>query len=328
MVAKRFFLVISIAVSFALPLSDVLGEEHAHVPRQAALPGLPNDSPLLDVTISGKRVIGVGAYGKIVVGDAAAVDVENAVQVPTPIDVTLTSIVAGPDAVLIAAGHEATLLLSVDGGDTWEILTTDPTGPPILRLIRLREAGYVAVGGNGLVLRGGDRGGSWKKNYITVEEEDGFDFDPHLFDLIQMSNGRLVATGERGFVFLSDDLGQTWSSAGTGYNGSLFSIAQIDNSSIVAFGMSGNLVRSVDNGNSWVSGTIGTNDAVFSAKSVDGKVFVSGIGGLFTTSSKDGRDVLQRQAGYQVAEFIRGALGQYFLATSVGLQVVSLELRN
>jgi len=328
MIAKRFFVATSIAVFFASPLSVAHGEERSLVPRQAALTGLPNNTPLLGVDISGGRVIGVGAYGKILVGEATALDTAQVVQVATPIDVTLTSIAVLPDGVLIAGGHEATLLRSVDNGDSWDILSTDPSGPPILKLICLQEGVCIAVGGNGLVLRSADKGNSWKKGYIAVEDGDGLEFDPHLFALVQLSNGRVVATGEQGFVFVSDDSGQTWRSLATDYKGSLFSVAQLHTGSIVAFGMSGNVVRSADAGSSWTQGKSEINDVVFASKSVNGELILSGVGGLFEDPSDDNGGVLQRRADYQVRDFVRGSVGQYFLGTSVGLRVISLGSGN
>lgn len=324
MISKFFASAMSTAVFFALPLSVAMSEGHADVPRQAALVGPPLHTPILAVAISGGRVIGVGAYGKILIGDATAIDAGRAAQVSSPIDVTLTSIVAAPGGRLITAGHEATVLRSEDNGDSWNIVTTDPNDPPILKLVRLQTGGFVGVGGNGLVLRSDDSGSSWQKQRLFVEE-DGAEFDPHLFSLLQLSSGRLVATGESGFVFFSDDLGETWHSVVTGYNGPLFSGVQTGDSALVAFGMSGNVVHSSDGGISWVSGRCGTNDPVFSSMSADGEMVLAGMGGLFTAPSEHACVGLKQHADYQVTDFSRGPTGRYFLATSRGLKVISFK---
>lgn len=324
MIAKLFASAMSIAVVLAPPPSVALGKEHADVARQAPLVGLPTDTPLLGVAVSGGRVVAVGAYGKLLVADAGVVDAEGAVQIASPIDVTLTTIVAAPDGLLIAAGHEATVLRSEDNGDSWNMVTTDPNAPPVLKLIRLNKGGFIGVGGNGLVLRSDDSGSSRKEEFLSVEE-DGLAFDPHLFSVVQLSSGRLMATAEGGFVFFSDDFGETWRSVATGYNGPLFSGVQTADGSLVAFGMSGNVVRSSDGGISWTSGRCGITDAVFSSEGADNELILAGMGGLYTAPSEEGCDELQRRAGYQVADFARGALGRYFLATSLGLKVISFR---
>ncbi len=321
MAARRFVLAVCVVIAVAMP-GSLWGETSKPVSRQAALPKLPSTTPVFAVARAGGRVIGVGAYGAVVVVDAGVSEPGHAVQAPSPIDVTLTSIAVHPDGALIAAGHESTLMQSVDNGDSWTLLRTDPLAPPILELICLREGVCIAVGGNGLVLTSNDSGTSWNEQYLAVEDEDGLEFDPHLFAVVQLEGGRLIATGERGYVFSSVDVGQTWQVSATGYEGSLFSVSQIQDGSVVAFGMSGNVVRSVDHGQNWTHDEIELNDVVFASKNVDGKLVVSGAGGLFEEVSGGTGVPWRRRANYQVADFVPGINDQYFLGTSMGLRVI------
>lgn len=313
-----------VAVLLMLPLIVFGSEASSPVSRMPAVIGLPSNTPMLGIAIAGGRVIGVGAYGKIVKADPVTGELGQLEQTASPLDVTLTSIASRSDGVWFAGGHETTILQSVDSGETWEVLRTDPMGPPILAMTFLREGVGVAVGGNGLVLTSEDGGINWSLKKLVINE-DGFDFDPHLFAVTQLSNGKLAASGEHGYVFFSDDLGHSWREKSTGYEGPLFSIVEEPSGSIVAFGMSGNFVRSGDEGMNWLTGTLGIEDALLSAKTVDGTIALGGTGGLFAVLSQGALQVTRLPTELQVADLIRSASGKYFLATNLGLRVVSLE---
>lgn len=314
-----------VTVFAMLPLVVFAAEASSPVSRQPAIIGLSRNTPMLGMAMLGSRLIGVGAYGKIVKADFAVEGgLGQMVQAPSPLDVTLTSIASRSDGVCFVGGHETTILRSIDSGETWEVLRTDPLGSPILAMIFLKEGIGVAVGGNGQVLTSEDSGANWSLRKIMIEE-DGLDFDPQLFDVAQLSNGKLVASGEHGYVFFSDDLGQTWHEKSTGYEGPLFSIVEEPNGDILAFGMSGNFVRSGDEGTNWVRGRLGIEDAILSANIVDGDVVLGGTGGLFAVLSQGALHVTRLPTELQVADFIRSASGKYVLSTNLGLRVISLE---
>lgn len=68
---------------------------------------------------------------------------------------------------------------------------------------------------------------------------------------IARAGGRLVAVGERGFVLMSTDGGQTWTAHATPVTRTLTAVAFEDDKLGIAVGHGGSLVRTEDGGDNW-----------------------------------------------------------------------------
>lgn len=62
---------------------------------------------------------------------------------------------------------------------------------------------------------------------------------------------RMVAVGERGLVFLSDDQGRSWSARSSGHEKAMTGVVALDDKVILASGHSGLIFRSSDGGQHW-----------------------------------------------------------------------------
>jgi photosystem II stability/assembly factor-like uncharacterized protein len=71
---------------------------------------------LLDVTLTGSRLVAVGAHGHVVYSDDSG---KNWSQAQTPSSSTLTSVYFPSDTMGWAVGHDGLILHSSDGGETW-----------------------------------------------------------------------------------------------------------------------------------------------------------------------------------------------------------------
>jgi photosystem II stability/assembly factor-like uncharacterized protein len=87
----------------------------------------------------------------------------------------------------------------------------------------------------------------------TVRPGTVVDIKPNRIYLmdIETAGERLVAVGERGFVLISDDAGQSWRAVGTPVVRALTGVAFNGDKVGVAVGHGGSLVRTEDGGSSW-----------------------------------------------------------------------------
>ncbi len=206
------------------------------------------NAPMLDVTKCGD--------GLIVVSHDEGLTWE---QRPSPIDVTLTSLVCVGSNIGFAVGHEETLLRSADGGLTWQLVRTDAAGVPLLRIRFLDEKTGFAVGGRGVILRTTDGGASWARSVVSTD--DGF--DPHLFDIALLADRRLLLAGEAGRLFRSSDGGGSWLELQSPYTGSFFGLVGLGSASVLAYGMLGHAFLSTNGGDTWDEISTGESQSFF-----------------------------------------------------------------
>ena len=251
----------------------------------AELAPLAEKSLLLDgQAVAPGRLVAVGERGHILVSADAG---RSWRQSPVPTRATLTSVFFVDAQHGWAAGHDAVILATGDGGATWRKVHEDPASGPILDLwFRDPQNGY-AVGGYGLFLATTDGGASWEPQ--PVADASGADIDLHFNQLRALADGRLILAGEAGQLLLSAD-GRQWRALELPYEGSLFGTLPWDGGKLLAYGLRGHLFRSVDAGRSWQPVPSGTeailNDAI---RLHDGRIVVVGLAGTVLVSSDDGR---------------------------------------
>ncbi len=74
-----------------------------------------------------------------------------------------------------------------------------------------------------------------------------------LLDIEATPDGRLVASGENGVIFVSNNNGENWSKKATGVSSFLKDLVIYNDSTYYAGGRSGTLIRSTDFGATWVT---------------------------------------------------------------------------
>lgn len=245
--------------------------------RRAAVmltPAKRDSTSTLGVAVAGERLVAVGIQGLIVTSEDKG---RTWRQAAAPSDVTLTSVAFSTPETGFAVGHEETILRTDDGGLTWVIVATEPGGVPLLRIRFFNTEQGLAVGGGGAVLSTLDGGVSWRKS--TVVAEDG-DFDPQLFDVAKLDDGRLLLVGEAGHLFRSADAGSHWEELESPYNGTFFGVVNVGKRGLLAYGMLGNLFQSSDGGDTWVKMDSGVDQSFFDAITNGGSVYIGGGDGV------------------------------------------------
>jgi photosystem II stability/assembly factor-like uncharacterized protein len=241
---------------------------------------------LLDGQLVGDRLVAVGERGHILISTDAG---RSWRQSPAPTRTTLTCVYFIDERLGWAAGHDATILRTGDGGANWQLVHADPElDAPILDLW-FRDADYgLAVGAYGLVLVTSDGGASWQEQPLTVatapdtflDDADTPGLDLHLNQLRAAPAGQLYLAAERGHLLRSADDGRHWEILPFPYEGSLFGTLPLDERRLLAFGLRGHLFASADAGRRWQAVETGTdatfNDAI---RLRDGRIVAVGLAG-------------------------------------------------
>jgi photosystem II stability/assembly factor-like uncharacterized protein len=238
-------------------------------------------SLLLDVTAAGDRLVAVGERGHVLVSTDGGT---NWRQVPVPTRVMLTAVSFCDGLVGVGAGHDAMILRTADGGETFRQVYNDPEADsPLFDVACFDGTRAFAIGAYGLFLESRDGGETWERRTLS-------DDDAHLHHLARSESGRLYIAAERGVVLGSDDGGEKWSELPSPYMGSLFGTLPLDGAGVLLFGLRGHAFRSGDGGASWLP--IGTGvDAMLTGacRLADGRIVMVGLAGVVLVSNDDGR---------------------------------------
>jgi len=297
----------------------VMAEESEPMP-------LAGQSLLLDGQVLGNRVVVVGERGHILVSED---DGRSWRQQAVPTRATLTSLFFVDDKIGWAAGHDAVILGTNDGGDSWELLYSDPDDErPILDLwFHDSRCGY-AVGAYGLFLRTTDGGHSWEPLPFTPailagddavlwdeEEQEALpEADFHLNQISATPTGRLYIAAEAGHLYRSDDGARSWVSLPTPYEGSFYGSLPLEGSALILYGLRGHLFHSDDSGVSWREFATGSQETLNDGIVLrDGRIVVAGLAGSLLVSGDQGqsfrsRPRSERLGSARVLEMTDGAL--------------------
>lgn len=151
----------------------------------------------------------------------------------------------------VAVGAAGRVLLSADGGKTWNNAKTDGDATLSLLGVDLSVAGGIAVGQGGLILVQAQQG-DWRKVDSSTHER--------LFGVAMNSRGTAVAVGSFGTILRSKDKGLTWQSiapadiaqySDQGAQPHLYGVSVADQGAIVTVGEFGLVLRSDDDGEHW-----------------------------------------------------------------------------
>ncbi len=281
-------------------------EEGAEGVEYALRKPLASKSLLLDgvAVDDGALMVAVGERGHVLLSDDQGESWRQATTVPTRAN--LTGVFFHDLKLGWAVGHDAVILRTRDGGDTWERLYYAPEEErPFLDVYFKDAENGFAVGAYAFFLRTTDGGDTWTPQEITsstaeAEEEDPYAYDYgadyHLNHVARADSGRLYMAAEAGTIYRSDDEGETFSVLPSPYEGSFFGTLPLADDSLLVFGLRGHLFRSDDSGESWralESGTVAIlNDGL---RLADGTIVVVGTAGALLLS-RDGGETFELAA--------------------------------
>ena len=182
-------------------LLPAVGGAGAAEPLPAVEAPLAIESLLLDGAAAGPRLVVVGERGHVLVSTDNGASWKQA-RVPTR--ALLTAVHMHDERIGFAVGHDAVILRTGDGGESWRLVHYAPEEErPLLDVWFRDERTGFAVGAYGYFLTTGDGGDTWTSRAVS---EDDF----HLNALAPAGPGRLFLAAEAGVAYRSDDGGATW----------------------------------------------------------------------------------------------------------------------
>ncbi len=236
----------------------------AITPRASEMAIRAVNNPLLKVVSTGKRFVAVGARGHILV----SADAKDWKQVAAPVDALLTSVTFADADHGWAVGHDASILATTDGGNTWTLQNFQPDlGKPLFDVLFFDPQNGLAVGAYGLMLATHDGGASWAQvaaNDVTGEER-------HINAVTRLGDGSLMVVGEAGLIGVSRDRGETWTKVAGPYESSLFCVIAAGDKGALIGGLRGNSFFTADvNAGAWKKIDTGTDQSLFGIAALPG----------------------------------------------------------
>jgi len=257
-----------------------------------------SESLLLDIAHNGEQWLVVGERGHVL----RSTNAEDWEQVRAPTRVMLTAVALNERGLGVAVGHEATILRSVDHGESWQRVYHDPgQDAPLLDVEILDGGRVVAVGAYGLYLESDDAGESWQPRALDAkalesaeageadDEDDALSYDVHLNNIAAPESGRWYIAAEAGTVYRSDDAGRSWLRLPSPYAGSFHGVMPINNERVMVFGLQGRLFESRDAGVHWRRLETGTQATLASGGRLSpGRVWIAGYAGVVLRETGSG----------------------------------------
>ena len=307
-----------LAGTLALWLVSVMAQDSGLPEERAIQAPLATRSLLLDGIAVDKRLVVVGERGHILVSRD---DGDSWTQAEVPTRATLTGVYFHDAERGWAVGHDAVILRTLDGGDTWEKVHAAPEEErPLLDVwFENAEHGF-AIGAYGYFLETRDAGTTWQARQISQD-------DFHLNQIAAASNGRLYIAAEAGIVYRSDDGGESWTELPSPYEGSFFGSLPLDGDgdAVLLFGLRGRLFRSEDAGDTWMPVQTDTEAMLTSALRLDAdSILITGMSGTLLLSKDQGRDFVlhQQEDRLGIAQAMKTGRGDLVLVGEFGVRKI------
>ena len=308
--STRFFSILCIVLIQGLLIQKVSAETGLDVEYAEHMP-LATESMLLDITRAGDTLVAVGERGHIVI----STDGESWQQVEVvPTRSTLTSVFSVGNR-LWAGGHDAVIITSGDGGETWTRQFFDPDRQQaVMDIYFTDENNGVAIGSYGLKLWTHDGGQTWED--ATVDAENDF----HLNSLVRFSDGRRLIAGEAGYSYRSYDDGETWEAIEMPYQGSMWGALKTNGGCVLFYGLRGHVLESCDFGSSWTELETGSEASISGAAEYDGLVVLASNSGTVLIRDDRGHfSVHHHSSGVDFSAVISLGDGNFLLAGEDGV---------
>lgn len=172
-------------------------------------------------------------------------------SVPVPNDYQMPTFrVVANQNTFVTAGWKGALLVSHDGGASWQNKTISGLGE--LDDIAIKGNTIVIVGEKGAILVSTDNGNTWGKAKSPTNQ---------WLAKVVLSNNTFVAVGNNGTIVTSTD-GKTWKIVKSGVTSSLSRLAAVGNQ-LIATSDDGYVVTSSDGGKTWKSTRIDYRYGIF-----------------------------------------------------------------
>ena len=270
-------------------------------PKPAEMSSYAIHGLLLDITYTGERMVAVGSHGNIV----ASKDGVRWEQVEVPVRATLTGLHFVDAQNGWAVGHDATIVRTQDGGQTWTLQAFNPDLQKPIHDVFFADTrhGYV-FGSFGLFWETHDGGESWTEVHAPSVLEFGY----HLNGMTRLRDGRFLIVGEAGLLGLSSD-GKTWESLESPYEGSFFGVVPRGEKGALIYGMRGNAYVSDDVGNGeWRKINLATVSSIFGAYVMEDRsiVLVGADAVVLTVMPDESVERLATYAGVSATGTITG----------------------
>lgn len=295
------------------------------------------------VKVEGQKLVAVGERGHILFSQ----DGHSWTQAQVPVQSNMSSVYFINQQQGWAVGHDATILVTDDGGLSWQLQHYAPeTDKPLFDLYFADAQKGIAVGAYGIFYRTDDGGNSWHKHFheeLLPEEDREYlaelkETDPESYQIeteallphfnrLYADGNTLYMIGEAGFAAKSVNFGDNWQRLDEFYNGSLFDITAAPQQALLAVGLRGHAFISHDQGMQWQQIMLSKNATLNSVFSDDNGVvyLVGNAGTLFI--SRDGATSFTDYSRADGKAIVNGLVwhDQLVLVTETGVRTVNLS---
>lgn len=304
-------------------------------PLTVQIQPLAQSSLLLDIANAGDNLVAVGQRGNVLVYKN-----EQWQQVSTPVITHLTKVFFFDDLNGWAVGHDATIIHTKDGGETWSVqMQSTKIEKPFMDIRFYSASDGIAVGAYGLFYRTADGGKTWTDEFhqeLLFEEDIGYLNDlkaedealylseraallPHFNRLIRLADSRLLLVGELGMVAVSDDNGQTFTKVDFDYEGSMFNAIQVAND-IYVMGLRGNVFKSDLSLSDWQQVDLPVESSINGALvTQNNDLYLVGNAGIVLSVDDTKAEIITRRQGENIVAIAKDSKGQLWFAGSKGL---------
>jgi photosystem II stability/assembly factor-like uncharacterized protein len=156
---------------------------------------------------------------------------------------------------VIAIGAYSLMLISADGGKSWQQINPNASTAAVAEEIDTADE-VAADGADADADADAAEADDWTMSdeSLVLEDEE----DPHLNGIARTPEGGLLVVGERGSAYRSLDDGASWQRLRLPYDGSMFGVLALGERHVLAFGLRGNVQESRDLGDTWETPNSGT----------------------------------------------------------------------
>nr|VFJ67669.1 MAG: Uncharacterized protein BECKFW1821C_GA0114237_101245 [Candidatus Kentron sp. FW] len=317
----RFLFTCLFTVFLVIVSSHALAREGILTPKESSRAWqspLATQSLLLAIEKSGDRIVTVGERGHILYKEKGP----EWLQAKVPTRMLLTGLSFFGEQRGWAVGHDALILSTSDGARTWhKVHEAIDEQRPLLDVRFWNNRMGIAVGAYGYLLKTQDGGANWHADSVNEEHDfhlnaiavtpRGLVHETQEVSLVCKSapckesvtdkdgaggTGRIYIAAEAGYVYRSDDEGNSWRILNPPYDGSFFGIHPIDENKVMVFGMRGHLFVSEDAGEHWRSVDTGTHATLTSVIDLgNGRFLFTGHAGVLLLLNSDPEQVHRAQ---------------------------------
>lgn len=299
---------------------------------------LAASSLILDIANVGPGLVAVGERGHALVYDGSWH------QVVTPVSSQLTKVFFLNEKRGWAVGHDATILQTQDGGQTWQLQMHSPEiEKPFLDVVFLDENNGIAIGAYGLFYRTNDGGAQWREEFheeLLAEEDVAYLAElkgsdqsaylsarasllPHFNRILTLTDGRLLLVGELGLVAVSGDQGKTFTRTNFDYDGSMFNAVETKNA-VYVMGLRGHIFKADVSLSQWNQIELPVQSSINGAMVVsdDALYLVGNAGIVIKLNEDDTSSIVTRRQGENLVSIAKDNQGNMWLSGSQGLFIL------